>query len=96
MYNDTKIAVRKAFALGKMLFGLGSEKYEKLFVATSKVKSPTMSELQPYVDRGYSLEDAMIAELRNRYKAAATSAGFSEKYGIAILEYSALEQELNS
>jgi len=96
MYYETKIAVRKAFALGRMLFGLGREKYERLYAATSKVKPPTQDELLPYTERGFSLEDAMIAELSERYKAAAIAAGFPEKYGLAMLEYAAMEQELKS
>jgi len=96
MYYETKIAVRKAFALGRMLFGLGKEKYEELFAATSRVKPPTQDELQPYIEHGYSLEDAMIAELEDRYKRAAVTAGFPEKYGLAMLKYAAMEQELES
>jgi hypothetical protein len=96
MYYETKIAVRKAFALGRMLFGLGSERYEKLFAVIATVRPPTQDELQPYIERGYSLEDAMIAELQDRYKRAAVLAGFAEKYGLAMLEYAAMEQELKS
>lgn len=82
--------------MGRMLFGLGQEKYNALLAATSKVKPPMQDELQPYVERGYSLEDATIAELQERYGNAAMAAGFSRGYGLAMLEYAAMEQELRS
>jgi hypothetical protein len=96
MYHETKIAVRKALALGRMLFGLGQERYAILLAATSQIRPPTQDELQPYIERGYSVEDAMIAELQLRYISAAVSAGFPKDYGLAMLEYAAIEQDLRS
>lgn len=96
MYHETKIAVRKALILGRMLFGLGQERYGLLLAATSNIRPPTQDELQLYIERGYSMEDAMIAELQDRYRNAAVAAGFAENYGLAMLEYAAMEQELKS
>jgi hypothetical protein len=40
------------------------------------------------------LEDALILELKRRYKSAAISSGFTEKQGLAMLEYAAMLEEL--
>lgn len=96
MYNDTKIAVRKAFELGRILFALGEEKYNRLYAAVSKVRWPTQDELLPYTERGMTVEEAMMTELYGRYSQAAVAAGFQEKHGTAMFEYMAMEQEIGS
>jgi hypothetical protein len=93
MFYETKIAVKKAFTLSKMLFGLGQGKYEELLAIATAIKQPTLEELLPYVESGYSREDAIVIELQTRYKKAAILAGLPEEYGLAMLEYAALERE---
>lgn len=94
MYDETKIAIKKAFSIGKIIFSLGGKKYSVLLEAVSNIKPPTKDDLSSYLLDGKSLEDALIMEIRDRYKRAAIAAGFSEKHGIAMLEYAALLEEL--
>jgi hypothetical protein len=94
MYEETKKAVRKAFQIGKIVFGLGSERYSQLLKAVSSVRHPSNKELKPYMEEGLCLEDALITELKQRYKEAALRAGFTEKQGLAMLEYAAMMEEL--
>jgi len=94
MYNETKVAVRKAFEVGKLLFSIGGKKYMTLLNATSKIKPPIKEELEQYLKEGASLEDAIIKEMKKRYKDAALSAGFEAKHGVAMLEYAALLEEI--
>lgn len=94
MDDETKKAVKKAFEIGKVIFGLGSKKYRRLLSATDMVHYPTNEELKAYFDEGLCLEDALITELKSRYKRAAVQAGFSEEHGIAMLEYAAMLEDL--
>jgi len=94
MYEETKGAVRKAFEIGKVLFSMGGQRYNKLLKAVSKIKPPVKEDLSKYLIDGMILEDALIAEMRERYKSAALSAGFTEQQGIAMLEYAAMLEEL--
>lgn len=94
MYNETKLAVRKAFDIGKRLFFMGYENYLKLLEATSKVAEPTDKEMASYIEDGLTKEDAIIALLREKYREAAVKAGFTEDQGLAMLEYAALLEEI--
>ena len=94
MYDETKLAVKKAFEIGKTIFSLGGEKYSVLLKAVSGIHPPTKKDLTLHLINGSSFEDALIMEIRDRYKRAAIAAGFSEKHGIAMLEYAALLEEL--
>lgn len=94
MNRETKEAIKKAFAISKTIFGLGPEKYKQLYKATSSVKVPTERELKHYLDDGLCLEDAFIAELKLRYKSAAVHSGFTERQGLAMLEYAAMLEDL--
>jgi len=94
MYEETKKAVEKAFQVGKIIFGLGSERYGQLLKAVSSVRHPTKKDLKEYLDDGLCLEDAMITELKRRYKAAALQAGFTRRQGLAMLEYAAMLEEM--
>lgn len=94
MYEETKKAVAKAFQIGKIIFSLGAERYGRLLKAVSSVRHPTKKELKSYMDDGLCLEDAMIMELKHRYKSAALGAGFTERQGLAMLEYAAMLEEL--
>jgi len=96
MYEETKIAVKKAFEIGKIIFSLGGDKYSALLKAVSKIRPPSKDDLTSYIVDGFSLEDALIAEIKERYKRAAMEAGFTEKHGIAMLEYAALLEELKN
>ena len=95
MFDETKIAVKKAFAIGKIIFSLNGKQYMKLLKAVSNIKPPTKDEISIYLLDGISLEDAIIREMRERYKTVAVSVGFKEKHGIAMLEYAAMLSELN-
>jgi len=94
MYNETKIAVRKAFDIGRILFFMGPERYGRLLSATQRIRPPTTDDVSELVNNGMPLEDAIISLLRKRYKSAAVEAGFTEEQGIAMLEYAAMLEEL--
>jgi hypothetical protein len=94
MYDETKKAVEKAFQIGKVIFGLGKERYGQLLKAVSSVRHPSNKDLKPYLNDGLCLEDALIVELKRRYKSAALQAGFTERQGLAMLEYAAMLEEL--
>jgi hypothetical protein len=94
MYNETKIAVRKALKVGKILFSLGGKRYAELLDATSKIRPPTHDELSLYIKDGLSLEDAIIKEMKKRYEEVAITVGFKAEHGIAMLEYAALLEEI--
>ena len=94
MYNETKIAVKKAFEIGSILFSMRREEYKRLVKVTSEIKFPTDVEIKPYIDNGYNKEDAISILLRNRYKEIAVKNGFTEQQGIAILNYAAMLEEI--
>jgi hypothetical protein len=94
MYNETKLAVKKAFEIGKVIFGLGPEKYAKLVKAVSKVRFPSDKELKKYMIEGLCLEDAKGLELKKRYEQAAIDAGFTKKQGFTMLKYAAILKEI--
>jgi hypothetical protein len=94
MYNETKLAVKKAFDISKRLFFMGYENYLKLLETTSKVAMPTEKEVASYVEDGLPAEDAQIAALKEKYKQAAVEAGFTEDQGLAMLEYAAMLEEM--
>ena len=95
MYEETKIAIKKAFEIGRELFLMGAQKYTELLAATSRVRPPTIQETNVYVEDGMSLEEAIIEILRERYIQAAQDAGFTEDQGLAMLEYAAMLEEMN-
>ena len=96
MFDETKTAVRKAFEIGKTLFTMGPKRYDELLKLTSRIRPPSIEEIELYVEgRGLTLEEAYITILKERYSATATQNGFTKQQGIAMLEYAALEAELN-
>ena len=95
MYSETKIAGRKAFDIGRILFFMGLERYNELLYITQKIQSPDMAEVNIFAEsNGVSKEDAIISILREKYKKVAIESGFTVKQGIAILEYAAMLEEL--
>jgi len=94
MYNETKITVRKAFEIAKIIFGLGPEKYSQLLKAISRVSFPEDKDLKEYLADGLCPEDAMGLELKHRYEKAAVTAGFTKKQGFAMLQYAAMLKEI--
>lgn len=94
MFEETKLAVKKAFEIGRTLFLMGSKKYNELLHITSRVRPPTIQEINVYVEDGFTMEDAIIEILRDRYKQAALDNGFTEQQGLAMLEYAAMLEEL--
>lgn len=96
MYNETKLAVKKAFDISKRLFFMGYENYMKLLNATAEVVLPTEEDLSSFIESGLSMEDAVIAYLREKYKEVAVSIGFTEDQGLAILEYAAMLEEIKN
>ena len=93
MTDETKAAVRKAFNVGRILFFMGSNKYNKLLKATSEVRL-SKTKVDSFIKEGRSTEEAMVYVLRDMYGEAAISAGFTRKQGIAMLEYAAMLEEL--
>lgn len=94
MYEETKKAIKKAFEIGKLIFSLKQEKYNLLLKETSKIKCPSRGELNSYIEEGICFDDALIMELKNRYIKAARKVGLSDRYGIAMLEYAAMMEEV--
>ena len=96
MFDETKTAVIKAFEIGRILFKMGSKKYNELLEATIKIRPPTMDELEVYIDDGMEMEDAMIEALKKLYVEAALGAGFTEQQGLAMLSYAAMMEEVDA
>ena len=96
MYSETKVALRKAFEISKIIFGVGPEQYSKLLRAVSRINLPTKHELEEYLKSGLCLEDATGLELKRRYEEAAIAAGFTKKHGFAMLQYAALLKEIET
>lgn len=92
MYSETKKAVKKAFEIGQIIFGLGKTKYTELLNITNKISAPTIRELEQY---DCPMEEAIVIELKKRYTNAAKSVGLTEKEGMAMLEYAVFIQELD-
>jgi hypothetical protein len=97
MCEETKIAVIKAFEIGKIIFSIGKERYSLLLKVTSSVKYPTKSELVDYIEEeGLCRDDAAILELKRRYREVAVNAGFTEEQGLAVLEYASMLEDLRT
>jgi len=94
MYNETKLAVKKAFDIGKRLFFMGYGDYLKLLEAASKISMPTKEDVASYIEDGLAVEDAQLAAMKERYREAAVEAGFTEDQGLAVLEYAAMLEEM--
>jgi len=108
MWPETKEAVRRAFWICEMLWGLPDDKYGRLLKETGAVKFPTKTEVRQAViddlaEKSLNLEleevqvlieDRIIAELKSSYAAAGESAGLTADHGLAMLEYVALLKEL--
>ena len=95
MYYETKVAVKRSFRISKILFGMGIDRYRELLRHISTIEMPSETELDAYLDAGMNEEEAVVAELKRRYRDAALSSGFTEEQGIAMLEYTAMLKELN-
>lgn len=93
MYEETKHAVRKAFEVCGLLYSLGN-KYNDLKKVIEKINRPTEKEVKHLVSSTINMEKAIVLELRERYKRAAIEVGLHEKYGIALLEYISLLEEM--
>ena len=91
MYNETKLAVRKAISACRVLFSMDKKDYRKLLEESSKIVIPTYEDL---LDYDIPQKEAFVKELERRYKEAAVRAGFTEKHGIAMLDYAALQKGL--
>lgn len=94
MYDETRKAVRTALDIGKTLFGLGPEKYQKLVEATRNVQPPTREEIQELKEQGMSFGEAVEGWFRKAYATAAVEAGFGEEHGLAMLTYAALLKDM--
>jgi len=96
MNNETKVALKKAFKIAKIIFGLGDKQYSKLLQAVSKVNFPKDHELKAHIADGLCHEDAIGLELKFRYENAAVAAGFTKKQGFAMLQYASLLKEIKA
>jgi len=94
MYIETKMLLKKAFQISKILFFMGPEKYTELLRITKSIRPPTREEINKHIENGLLLEDAIKISLTDRYKSAAKSNGFTEEQGVAMLEYAAILEEL--
>jgi hypothetical protein len=93
MDKETKLLIRKAFSIGKILFSLSPQKYAELRDAVQKVSPPKREDIGILMENR-SLEDAIILDIKTRYAAAAVLVGLTEKHGIAMLEYATLSKEI--
>lgn len=96
MYDETKKAINKTLFLTKKLYFLGEEKYNRLVNSVNNITKITPEELNNLVVIGYSLDDAIIKILKQKYMNAASLAGFDEEYGLLMLELAALLEELDN
>lgn len=94
MYDETRRAVRRALDIGKILFGLGQERYEQLVNITKDIPPPTKEEIQVLKDQGLSLNEAIEGWFQKAYSSAAVEAGFEERHGLAMLAYAALLKDM--
>ncbi len=95
MYHETKMALKKAFEISRILFFMGEDNYRILLKAVSFIKPPSKKELDEVINKGKTLEEAMEIVLKEKYTSAATNAGFSKKHGLAVLKYAAILEEIN-
>ena len=95
MYNETKIAIKVAFKIGKILFSMSPSDYQKLLESTNNVIEPTPEDLEIHIKAGIKYGEAFRQELQNRYVKAANDSGLEDKYGIAIMKYVAMIREIN-
>ncbi len=96
MFDETRRVVRRAIDLGKVLFSLGPERFERLVVATRQVMLPHREEIDKLTQSGMSFEEAVAAWFMEAYSNAAVSAGFTKEQGRAMLAYAALLKDLES
>ena len=94
MYGETKRALKKAFEICNLLYSLG-DKYNELKKQTEKINCPTEKEIKHLISNSVDLKQATAIELRERYKQAAININLNEKYGIALLEYISLLEEMS-
>lgn len=94
MYNETKDAIKKAFKIGYILFSMG-DKYKKLLEIVDKIRPPSMEEINENYREGINIEEIIVDLLKEKYKSAAISAGFTEEQGLAMLEYVSILEELD-
>ena len=93
MTEDTKTAVKKAFNIGKIIFSLSIERYNKLLKLIEMVNFPTNEELNHNLKDNLTSEDVLILELKNRCANIAKANGFDGEQGIAMLEYAAILED---
>lgn len=93
MYSETKMAVLKAFKIGKILFTMDPQRYKHLLKLTSLIQFPTEKEINQYVEMGNDIESSIAIILRERYIDVAVKNGFTEEQGLAMLNYAALLEE---
>jgi hypothetical protein len=94
MFDETRRSIRRALDLGKILFSLGPERFERLVSATSKIKSPTKEDLDNLMKSGISLEEAVGTWFMEAYSNAAMADGFTKEQGKAMLSYAAMLKDL--
>lgn len=94
MFDETRRAVRRALDLGKVLFSLGPERFERLVITTRKINPPCKEDIDKFIQRGMSFEDAVAAWFVEAYSNAAVNAGFTKEQGRAMLAYAALLKDL--
>lgn len=98
MRGDVRDALRRALWACTTLVSLPYEEQSRLLRATAAAKIPAASEVRKRLRaRGQDEEgwqDAFADGVRKAYVEAAVAAGFSEEHGLAVLEYSAILQEI--
>jgi len=98
MRGDVRDALRRALWACTTLVSLPSEEQSRLLRATAAAEIPAAGEVKKRLrakgqdDKEW--QDIFADEVRKAYVEAAVGAGFSEEHGLAVLEYSAILQEI--
>jgi hypothetical protein len=92
--DETKKAIQKTLSIGKVLFSMKPKDFGKLVKGAEELSFPTERDLDIYLQNGYSIEDAVILEMRKRYANLAVSHGYTKKHGEALLEYVSIIKDM--
>ena len=88
MYEETKLAIKKAFEIGNLLFSLDIKTYNKLLAVVNDIEFP---QEEPDVSA-----EEFIEKLKFKYISAANKIGLPSKYGVAMMQYVAMLEEIEN
>lgn len=94
MFPETKLAVQRAFEIGKVLFSLNPLKYNKLIQLTKKIPIPTKDDIKNFQHADMTTEQAIECWFKQKYSQVAINIGLEERHGLAALAYAAILKEI--